>query len=360
MAVLGHLRREEKIRHRTWKWAGACIAAVALAWYALRAEWLRRSFDWRLFAASISSLHWWWVFLCLFPVAATYYGRALRWAVFLEPLKRRSSVWNLVSATIIGFAAITVFGRPGELVRPYVIAIEEQVPLASQLSICVLERIFDLLMALLLFGFALTRTHSLGVHGGPHIARMLDAAGWIVVWTSLALLLTILSFRRLAAFLRRGKLFTAHFLPARRFPAIEKWIAAFAKGLESARSDRSLVRIGLYSAWIWLCIAAFYWCVVHAFDGTANLSVPDVLMMTGFVSFGAIVQLPGIGGGIQVVTVLVLTELFGVKLEVAASLAALVWIVTLALVPAGLGLALHMGLSWRRLRSAASEAAASS
>ena len=60
---------------------------------------------------------------------------------------------NLLSATVIGFTAITLFGRPGEFVRPYLIALKEKVPVTSQLAAWLLERIFDLLMALLLFGF---------------------------------------------------------------------------------------------------------------------------------------------------------------------------------------------------------------
>ena len=48
-----------------------------------------------------------------------------------------------------------MFGRPGEFVRPYLIARKEQVPVTSQFAAWVLERMFDLLMALLLFGFAL-------------------------------------------------------------------------------------------------------------------------------------------------------------------------------------------------------------
>ena len=43
----------------------------------------------------------------------------------------------------------------------------------------------------------------------------------------------------------------------------------------------------------------------------------------GFVSFGGVVQIPGVGGGTQVVAVLVLTELFGVRLELATSFALL-------------------------------------
>ena len=38
-----------------------------------------------------------------------------------------------------------LLGRPGEFVRPYLIAVKERVPVTSQLAIWVLERIFDLL-----------------------------------------------------------------------------------------------------------------------------------------------------------------------------------------------------------------------
>jgi glycosyltransferase 2 family protein len=47
----------------------------------------------------------------------------------------------------------------------------------------------------------------------------------------------------------------------------------------------------------------------------------DVLIFVGLVSFGAAVQIPGIGGGLQVVAVVVLTELFRVRLEPATSFA---------------------------------------
>jgi uncharacterized membrane protein YbhN (UPF0104 family) len=77
----------------------------------------------------------------------------------------------------------------------------------------------------------------------------------------------------------------------------------------------------------------------------------DVLILTGFVSFGAVVQIPGVGGGIQVAAVLVLTELFRVRLELATAFAILIWILTfVAIVPFGLLLALKEGLDWRSLK----------
>jgi len=71
----------------------------------------------------------------------------------------------------------------------------------------------------------------------------------------------------------------------------------------------------------------------------------------GFTSFGAVVQIPGIGGGVQVVSVLVLTQLFGVPIETATAMAALIWIITfVVIVPFGIGLSLYEGVSWRKIR----------
>src|SRR5207247_3075948 len=120
-------------------------------------------------AGRLTRLNWNWMLLSVFPIFGTYYGRALRWAVFLKPLKARPSIVNLLSATVIGFTAVTLFGRPGEFVRPYLIARKEQVPVTSQFAAWALERIFDLLMALLVCAFALTRVQSSGVHVGPNL-----------------------------------------------------------------------------------------------------------------------------------------------------------------------------------------------
>jgi len=61
---------------------------------------------------------------------------------------------------------------------------------------------------------------------------------------------------------------------------------------------------------------------------------------------------------VQVVAVVVLTKIFGFTVELATSVAVLLWLVTfVAIVPFGLVAALHAGLSWRKLRNLEQEAA---
>ena len=62
------------------------------------------------------------------------------------------------------------------------------------------------------------------------------------------------------------------------------------------------------------------------------------MILLGFVAFGSVVQIPGVGGGMQIATVLVLTEFFGIGLEAASGIALVLWIITfVAIVPIGLG-----------------------
>jgi uncharacterized protein (TIRG00374 family) len=345
------------IRKHTWKWVAACaLAAGALLWF-FYAQLEAHGFDWRLAVNSLTGVQWSWLLLSLVPIGATYIVRALRWAIFLKPLKERPGLHGLISATVIGYGAISLFGRPGEFVRPCLIAAKEHVPTPSQLATWLLERIFDLIMALSVFAFALARVRASDVQVGPALTWVLATGGWIVTLLCIAVLAMLASFRHLSEPARRKLLAFLRFLPENHFHKARRVIDAFISGVESMRSDTALVAILLYSILEWALVAACYWCLARSYAAMFHLSFVDVLIFMGFVSFGAAVQIPGIGGGVQVVSVLVLTELFGVRLEVATSFALLLWIITfVAVVPFGFGLALKEGLDWRALRRLSKEA----
>lgn len=328
---------------------GCVIVVAALVWWVWHAL-SQQAFDWQLAAHTFVGLRWSWLLLSLVPLFGTYYWRALRWGVMIRPVKPRSSFANLLSATVIGFTAITLFGRPGELVRPYLIARKEEVPVSSQLATLLLERLFDLLMALLLFGFALARINASGMAVGPKLAGILAVGGKLLGFVSLILLIVLLSFRHLAEPARRRVTDALRFLPEHHFDRAARLVGAFVQGVESTRSDAALLLVFLYSALEWAFILACYWCVVQSFVGM-HLTIVDVAIFLGFIAFGAIIQLPGIGGGIQVAAVLVLTELFGTRLETATALAFVIWIMTfVAVVPVGLWVAVKDGLQWNSLR----------
>jgi uncharacterized membrane protein YbhN (UPF0104 family) len=212
-------------------------------------------------------------------------------------------------------------------------------------------------MALLVFAYALTRVRASGAHVGEGLAWVLVFGGRIVGVLCVCLLILIVCMRHFARPIQQRLAAILRFLPPQHHERVDRLLATFVQGVESTRSDGALLLIFMYSAIEWLLIAACYWCIARSFQDLLTLTVVDVLIFMGFVSFGAVVQIPGIGGGMQVVAVVVLTELFGVRLELATAFAVLTWISTfVTIVPFGLILALKEGLDWGRLRKIGQEA----
>lgn len=324
------------------------LAALVLLWLGLRSR--GREFEWDVFRATFANLHWGWFSTGVLLVLVTYLGRAIRWQVMLQPLKPKSSFWNLLTATTIGFTAVVLFGRAGELVRPYLIATKEKVSFSSQVAAWFLERIYDLLSVLLLFGFALAQVAGSSTHvTGPleTVLRLGGHTAGILATVCLALLIT---FGLFPNFVERRLLGALEVLPERFRERIQGLVCGFLSGTSSTRQGGIVLRLVAYTFCEWLIIVACFLCIFKAIPVTQGLGVLDTLIVVGFVAFGSAVQIPGIGGGMQVATVLVLTEMFKVPLESASGIAILIWVVTfVSIVPIGLVLAVRDGLEWRKL-----------
>jgi len=141
------------------------------------------------------------------------------------------------------------------------------------------------------------------------------------------------------------------FLPAPMLGRIQTFFIAFGEGMQSTRSSSFAFLLVGYTILEWMVIAGCFYCVFRAFPATASLGVTDIVIVLGFVSFGSILQIPGVGGGMQIVTIVVLTQFYGVALEAASGAALMLWLISfVVVVPVGLGLAFHEGIKWRSLK----------
>jgi uncharacterized protein (TIRG00374 family) len=328
----------------------AVLAAVGAAIYAV-IRWRDSGFSWNDFVASFSHVDWSWLSLAFALVMATYVGRALRWEVMLRPLVKDASLWRIFTATAIGFTAVVLFGRAGEPVRPYLIAKKEGVSFSSQIAAWIVERILDLLMVLLIFGLALSQVSHSAVQPGPRTRVVLQVGGYTAGLTGAVCLALLIGLRQLRAGVQRRLLRALSFLPERIVAKIQTVLASFEEGMQSTRSTSFTLQLIAYTIIEWLVIAAAYYCLFHAFPATANLQITDVVIVLGFVAFGSAIQIPGVGGGMQIATVLVLTEFYGLSISAASGIALILWIMSFVIiVPLGLALAFHEGLQWRSLR----------
>jgi glycosyltransferase 2 family protein len=325
----------------------AMLAAVVFVYY----RWHDSGFSWPKFVGVFINVDWSWLALALALILATYVGRAMRWEIMLRPLSSQVRLWGLVVATCIGFTAVVLFGRAGEPVRPYLIARKEGVSFSSQVAAWLVERILDLLMVLLIFGIALTQISRSGIQPGPHIQSALEAAGLLAGITGAASLALLLGLRHFRGNIRTRLMESLSFLPDVVHQKVARFLDAFEEGMQSTQRQSYVWLLVLYTIVEWLVIAGSFFCVFRAFPATAGLRITDVIIALGFVSFGSVLQIPGVGGGMQIATVLVLTEFYGISLEAASGIALVLWIITfVVIVPLGLGMAFHEGIKWRSLR----------
>jgi len=323
----------------------------ALALWGIQDRWEHGRFQWTVFARSFAELRWEWVAFSFAAALATYYGRALRWAVMLEPLRPHASVWNLFKATAIGFTAMVLLGRPGEFVRPYLISLRERVPLSSQFAAWFLERICDLLAMLLLFGFALSRIRTSRASLGPDFRWVLETGGYVVAILVLVCLVILVMLGRYPVIMRKRLVGALAILPERHHQRIDRVIGAFMDGTAAMTTQSSALRLSLYTVVEWALITLCIVCFFKAHPATSPFLLQDALIFMGFVAFGSVLQIPGVGGGFQIVSVVVLTQLYRLPVEIATGLAIMLWAITfVGIVPIGILLAFHEGINWRKLR----------
>ena len=72
-----------------------------------------------------------------------YVVRAIQWKIFLRPVRPQVAAASLVSPTVVSFTGLALLGRPGELIRPYLIARRQNLSFSSQLAVWAVERIFE-------------------------------------------------------------------------------------------------------------------------------------------------------------------------------------------------------------------------
>lgn len=334
-----------------WRAKAALAGVVLLVGGVVAYRVWGASFQWGLFLGTLYHLNWIWLFVSILLTLLTYWARALRWDVMLRPLGRTVPLEKLISDTAIGFTAIVLLGRAGEAVRPYLISVSAGVSFSSQVAAWVLERIFDLLAVLLLFGFALAFIPGRGLSLGPALRWVLGVGGYLIAGIGVACLLFLILFRNFSEAARNRILSAVSFLPPNYYSRIEKMLATFSEGMESTRDSKSLALLVSYSGVLWAIIVASYFALFRSFPSTAAFKITDVVVFLGFLAFGSLLQIPGIGGGIQVVSVLVLTEIYRLPIESAAGVAVFIWFITfVVIVPVGLLCAFHQGLNWSKIR----------
>jgi uncharacterized membrane protein YbhN (UPF0104 family) len=266
-------------------------------------------------SAQLRHARWGWLLAAVAVATLTFPLRAVRWRILLRREGRPipwTAVWH---ATAIGFTAINLLGRWGEVARPYAARQLTGVRFSTAAASVGIERVFDALVIVLLLlagaaagGF----TGSDGLGGVP-LSRATAAA--LAVTAAGAVLVVAWP----ARWLRLAEAMATRLLPGRWAAAVVSFFEGMIAGLVSLRSARVATAVLFWSVALWLVNAASFALAFRAFGLSLPIGAAPVLQ--GAVTFGvAIPSTPGFLGVFEAAFRVALS-LYGVTETQAASVA---------------------------------------
>ncbi|HXZ79918.1 MAG TPA: lysylphosphatidylglycerol synthase transmembrane domain-containing protein [Terriglobales bacterium] len=324
------------------------VAVLGVLVYFQVRNWQR--FDWEKFEEGTEGVNYWRILIGVLLIHVADFLRAIRWKIFLRPTRPQASWSSLVAPQFVGFAGLALLGRPGELIRPYLISLKTSASFSSQLAIWAVERVFDI--------GAVTIILLLDIFLAPSIREVnhyqaFRHAGYALMGVIALLILAVFAVSwfgsRLGAWLKRALSPISTSLAA----SVERKICAFSEGLNTLHSIVSFLEVLVISLGLWFIVALAYRQVTHAYPaetGLPYLDLPQVILLMGASVAGGVLQLPVVGGGSQLATIAVMDKVFEVGPELAVSAGIMFWLVTfMSVAPLGLILARQEHVSLRKL-----------
>ena len=235
--------------------------------------------------------------LMLAALVLFYWLKAVRWKLLLTPFGMYRPVRELTPSLMTGFAFNNVLpAHLGEFVRVFVFSRQAGLPAATVLTTVVLERLFDVIAILTLLMISLLTmnvqdlppelTHAAWLFSGAVVVFLLIATVYII-WT-----------KPVSAFIETT-LNRIPFLPSGISRKIIQLVTSGAEGLNSLRSLRLLIGIGITSLTQWILNGVVIYLALHAFNVAISLQVAGILLFAVAVSV-TIPSTPGYFGVINV------------------------------------------------------------
>ncbi len=332
------------------------FAALVLALLAVIGFYSRGAvhsgFRWARVVESVANIRISFVLISTAAIYTAYAVRALRWNRFCRWFGSCTFA-GTYAATLMGFAGVCLLSRAGEPLRPVLLAYKCRMRVATMFGIWLLERLFDVGAAavLLVLGLLLpSRLLSNGA-GAPAWESKLRIAGALAAAGLAAAFAGIIYLRvHGAAFLERSLVSWRAKSGWRQ--RLAKQFGDFGEGLQAIRTFSDFLAATFYSALHWGLIVVIYYLIVRSFGGRFDqFDLRGATMLVVVTLFGSVLQLPGVGGGTQILSFIGMTQIFGLEREPAAAAAMLLWIVNgVAVCLPGVPLLIREGWSIASLR----------
>ncbi len=184
--------------------------------------------------------------------------RAIRWRTILQPVAPNQPLGALWRATAIGMMANNVLpARAGEIARAYALTKQTNVPFATSIASLAVDRLFDMLVLLLLAVVAFLDPSF------PREARIAGQSMGDLAQGSVVLVIVLLAALYALAFFPAQLVRLFELFARRVSPSIEERgksaLIRFSDGLSVLRSPRRFVAVLSWAVAHWLLNAFAFW-----------------------------------------------------------------------------------------------------
>jgi uncharacterized protein (TIRG00374 family) len=318
--------------------------------------WFGRKLDWAEVGRSVAATDWRLLAAGVVTVSITYLLRAYRWRTLLTPLSE-AGLRPLFAATTVGFGAVFLFGRAGEVVRPVVLPLYDRRvrPTGSWVTIMV-ERLCDIVAILILFAVNLLWFPAPA--GQESQLSHIRTIGFILLAVAVAGVGGLVWFERrsraaihwLDVRFKRWR-----FVPDRLAHALTHLLEQLAAALRILADPRALSITIAWTVIIWIVNTLSNWLVVLAFGLPFGLK--ETIFVMGWSLVGSLVPTPGgAAGAFHAATAAGLIFLNRPDLNANRAAAISIMLHLVAFAPAviwGLYYFLHGNVSFKRLQELA-------
>ncbi len=238
------------------------------------------------------SANYFWIMAALCISLLSHFVRAIRWNLLFEPIGLKAKNINTFNAVMIGYLFNFAIPRMGEVSRCGILLRTDKIPMDKSLGTVVVERVFDMIILLvltfavlllqfnLLFGF-FNDTFFL-----PLQLKLQNISVGMVTALSVFLFLAILSLFKFRKKLMQSKILLK----------IIGILKGFGEGFKSVFKLKQPGMFLLQTLLIWILYFLNTFCFLHAFEATSSLSALStlIILVVGTYGFAAPVS-GGIG-----------------------------------------------------------------
>jgi glycosyltransferase 2 family protein len=254
-----------------------------------------RNLDWQEVSRSLRQANPWYLAAAASIISFGYLLRAIRWKVLLEPITP-SSLKELFATTTVGFAAIFLIGRAGEIVRPMWLPMRDpRVRPSSALVTLGLERIFDL--AALACFFAVNLLWFTPPVGREAEFEYVATVGYVLLGAVAVGFIALFIYQRISprVIAWTARVTNRSFIPKRIRRIFLSILEKLSGALEILKDWREMLLVSFWSLMLWLAISVPTWLVLTAFD--LPFSFSDSIVIMGIAAVSSVIPTPGGAAG---------------------------------------------------------------